>query len=1379
MLLLCIIHLIIIDTLHFMKFNKNLVTFFVSLTLVLVISTPITLKAEQIQNPSIGYFSSLVEVLQSVVAILTEIKESGFAKISGKSPLTQVTLSSAQFGTGTVWQVGPTRQYKKPSDVVALVQDGDTVEIDSAVYKCDTSVKWRANNLTLRGVGGRPHLDAKGCPISGGKAIWNPVGKSLLIDNIEFSGADVSDNNGAGIRYDGGGEVIVRNSYFHDNENGILFTPSVAKYNRDEVSLLIEYSKFSKNGYSDGKSHNFYIQDIGKFTFRYNISESSKVGHLVKTRAKQNFILYNRLTQLDGTGSYEIDISNGGETYIIGNIIQQGAKSENRGIVAYAGEGPGAVPAVGNLSRQMKLYFINNTIINDHPTRSSGINLFDHGITEAVIANNLVTGIAADHFIIYRNPEKNTASSTVLLNNIITESPGFSDRNQFSYYLTASSPAIDAGIDIGIKNSIDLKASQQYIHEARVEPRPINAAIDAGAYEYDGRIILKPTISLNLNSPQIPYNTSATVSWSSENTLSCTASGAWSGTKASSGQESVGPFTADAKFSLSCAGLGGSIETEVILSVNPNPQLANYPEYEFIQLPNTKLRSICNESGDLHGTTGCNALNGHLTATYDSKRNTVYFWQGGTRNYWGNGVSSLNLDTKTIARVTEPTEPKNVVGYTGSQTNMVTPCNGIWPLANGSGTVPAPTNSYSSFLYLPDIDRVASLGGKVACGESTFADKGWFFDPSTSKWELKYETSPVFDSGANGFLDTETNTIILGNTKGIYRYDYRANTFYSLGGATPLPWSVGSTVDQRNKLWLFLGGAGSNESLPVLDISNLSTGPLPMYEVNWKVFGDTQILKVYSPGVAYDSVNKVVVAWAGDGKIYFIEPDKTAKTVTILPHPIRNSPITNNVFAAHKFMYIPSLQAFLVFAGIDQDMYLLKATGRKIDPTRLTTTSSDLPPADESEVETPSSPTPSEEDVVPPSIPLGLTVSTLEDRAVSLSWTASTDNTEVQGYRIYRNDSQIGRSESPYYKDRSIRPGTEYAYAVVAYDEKGNVSQKSVAVTITTKSFEVTPATPKSAQSSNAHSTTTPNANRTENNNQIETGSTTPKTNKTGSRRSNRQNTSPTTSDVSTGGSSVTLNCPVDASVRSFARNIAFGSKGTDVTSLQKLLVKNGYLTAENITGFFGSATESAVKAFQRDNNIVFGGDPATTGYGAAGPLTRNKINALFCSQTTKGTESNSLPIKKSTKLVMPSEETVSPSTPSSAPFDSTKPASAVKDTLLNRNIALGTRGDDVTKLQKFLVRKGYLTPDNLTGYFGYSTQSAVGNLQKSMNIVSAGTPDSTGYGAVGPTTRAKINILLEMENEIERKILSREEQIATLLKKVQELLAQLKALQN
>src|SRR5215475_13138788 len=91
------------------------------------------------------------------------------------NPALDAVRSPNVFGTGKVWHVGPTETYKAPSDVVGLVRDGDIVEIAAATYKCDQSVRWTANNLTLIGVGGRAVLDATGCSIRGGKGIWNPT----------------------------------------------------------------------------------------------------------------------------------------------------------------------------------------------------------------------------------------------------------------------------------------------------------------------------------------------------------------------------------------------------------------------------------------------------------------------------------------------------------------------------------------------------------------------------------------------------------------------------------------------------------------------------------------------------------------------------------------------------------------------------------------------------------------------------------------------------------------------------------------------------------------------------------------------------------------------------------------------------------------------------------------------------------------------------------------------------------------------------------------------------------------------------------------------------------------------------------------------------
>ncbi|MBI4133179.1 peptidoglycan-binding protein [Candidatus Uhrbacteria bacterium] len=73
----------------------------------------------------------------------------------------------------------------------------------------------------------------------------------------------------------------------------------------------------------------------------------------------------------------------------------------------------------------------------------------------------------------------------------------------------------------------------------------------------------------------------------------------------------------------------------------------------------------------------------------------------------------------------------------------------------------------------------------------------------------------------------------------------------------------------------------------------------------------------------------------------------------------------------------------------------------------------------------------------------------------------------------------------------------------------------------------------------------------------------------------------------------------------------------------------------------------------------------------------------------------------------------------------------------ISRNLSRGSRGNDVKALQEFLIAQDLLAPDSVTGFFGTLTEKAVQEWQRKYNIVSFGTPATTGYGAVGPRTRA------------------------------------------
>jgi hypothetical protein len=90
-------------------------------------------------------------------------------------------------------------------------------------------------------------------------------------------------------------------------------------------------------------------------------------------------------------------------------------------------------------------------------------------------------------------------------------------------------------------------------------------------------------------------------------------------------------------------------------------------------------------------------------------------------------------------------------------------------------------------------------------------------------------------------------------------------------------------------------------------------------------------------------------------------------------------------------------------------------------------------------------------DTTAPTIPTGLTTSSVTQSQVGLSWTASTDDRKVTGYDVRRDGAVLaGSVTGTAYTDTTVRPGTSYTYAVRARDAAGNVSAYSTAVTVRT-----------------------------------------------------------------------------------------------------------------------------------------------------------------------------------------------------------------------------------------------------------------------------------------------------------------------------------------
>jgi hypothetical protein len=350
------------------------------------------------------------------------------------------------------------QDYATIAAAAAAAQDGDTVEIAAGTYSnSDMVATWGQNDLTIRGVGGRVHLDAEGVTIANDKAIWVTGGDNITIEQIDFSHAEVDDENGAGIRSEGD-QLTLRHCSFSNNQTGILTS------NKGTEEILIEYCEFNHNGLGDpGYTHNIYVGRAAKFTLRGSYSHHALHGHNVKSRAAENHILYNRIMdEDDGQSSYLIDLPNGGLSFLIGNVFHQGTQAENVHMVSYAAEGAD--------NPIQALYVSANTLVNE---RNSGDAFRLVGTPTAHFVNNLFVGV----------DDNVLGDTSVFTGNVSTNEPDFSDAEHFDFRPTAASTVVDAGEAPGSAQGVDLNPTHEYQHPMSLKPRASDAHLDVGAFE--------------------------------------------------------------------------------------------------------------------------------------------------------------------------------------------------------------------------------------------------------------------------------------------------------------------------------------------------------------------------------------------------------------------------------------------------------------------------------------------------------------------------------------------------------------------------------------------------------------------------------------------------------------------------------------------------------------------------------------------------------------------------------------------------------------------------------------------------------------------------------------------------------------------------------
>lgn len=376
-------------------------------------------------------------------------------------------LAGAASASAATLSVGPGKSYAAPCRAFAAAKSGDIVEITGGVtYSGDVCAIY-PSNLTIRGVNGRPKIDAAGKNALG-KGTWVIEGSNVTVQNVEMVGARVPDQNGAALRLEGT-NFTLRQAFLHDNENGILSNPNT------NSSITIEYSEFGHNGYGTGYTHNLYIGNVASLTFRYNYSHDANGGHNLKSRARTNMIAYNRFSSLApgetgstaaGKPSYEIDLPNAGSSYIIGNVIEQPAANSNPNMIAYGEEGA-TNPA-------QDLYVVNNTFLNDY-TGGGTFVLMGSGVTRgALLQNNIFSGVGT----------VTNQSAAVQKTNYRATSVAFVDRAHYDLHPVSNVLIINAASAPGYAASgVPLNPGAEYRHVASGVSRPVVGVLDIGAYE--------------------------------------------------------------------------------------------------------------------------------------------------------------------------------------------------------------------------------------------------------------------------------------------------------------------------------------------------------------------------------------------------------------------------------------------------------------------------------------------------------------------------------------------------------------------------------------------------------------------------------------------------------------------------------------------------------------------------------------------------------------------------------------------------------------------------------------------------------------------------------------------------------------------------------
>jgi hypothetical protein len=277
-------------------------------------------------------------------------------------------------GLGTVYQVGPGKQYTSLAQVASVLKAGDRVEVQGgATYGSVAFDKpgTAAAKITISGV----KVNGKRPVISGGTNTVEMAGNHYVLEGFEITAGS------SRCIFHHADDITVRDVVVHDCPGqGLLGA------DEDSGSLTLEYSEFYKNGEGDRKhqiymSTDQYAYPGSVFRMQHCYVHDGNGGNNIKSRAERNEIFYNWVEgamyhelELIGSEAADADVVRE-DSDVVGNVFR---KITDNPVTRFGGD--------GTADTNGRYRFVNNTVI----TAGTGavFRLFD-GIQSLEAHNNV------------------------------------------------------------------------------------------------------------------------------------------------------------------------------------------------------------------------------------------------------------------------------------------------------------------------------------------------------------------------------------------------------------------------------------------------------------------------------------------------------------------------------------------------------------------------------------------------------------------------------------------------------------------------------------------------------------------------------------------------------------------------------------------------------------------------------------------------------------------------------------------------------------------------------------------------------------------------------------------------------------------------------